>query len=452
MHELNNKRVINGWAMYDWANSAYSLTITSAIFPVYYSTVSKNANLQLFGHKLETAAAFSYTISFAFLIVSILTPVLSGIADFSGIKKKMMAFFVLLGSVSCSLMWWFDSHNIQLGLLLFGLAAIGYAGSIVFYNAFLPEISTEDQYDKVSAKGFAYGYIGSVILLIVNLILIQFPSIFFDIDGYANQLISSQKIDQVAAHELSISHFQGVASRLAFVSVGIWWFMFSRITFKRLPKETPASKVDRGILTGGYHQLKQVFNEVKENRTIKMYLISFFFTAMGLQTVMYVAAIFGEYELHLETGKLIGTILIIQLVAIIGAKGFAFASSKFGNIKTLIFCIFIWALICIGAYLIQNEIHFYILATIVGLVMGGSQSLFRSTFAKIIPDDTKNHASYFSFYDVCEKLAIVCGTFSFGLLNDLTGNMRTATLMLALYFIIGIVFISRIRNFTIHLG
>ena len=453
--------------MYDWANSVFSLTIATAIFPPYYEAMSKKAAiamgssvdgpyyLQLLGHPILSSALYSYCLSFSFLLVTLLTPLLSGIADARGNKKTFLKFFCYMGSSACVLMYFFTDSTLYYGLALFIISLVGFAGSIVYYNAFLPEITTEDQFDRVSAKGFSLGYFGSVLLLIFDLILIMKPEWFFPVQSKAQHLlVLSPSLTLEEAWTQAKGYYEGIASRLAFVSVGVWWAGWAQIPFKHLPNGKTISKKLVKPLARGFEELKKVWHEINKNNKhshIKRYLIGSFFISMGVQTVMYVATLFGSQELHLKTSQLIGTVLIIQLIAIAGAWIFSRISERIGNIYTLIIMISIWILICAIAYNITTATAFYGLAAIVGFVMGGIQSLFRSTYAKIIPDETPNHASYFSFYDVCEKLAIVVGTFSYGFLLQLTGNMRASILALALFFIIGLIFIARIKNFkTLH--
>lgn len=460
--ELNNKKVINSWAMYDWANSVFSLTIATAIFPPYFESISKAAAIasgsnpngpfyiEFAGMKIVNTALYSYSLSIGFLLVTIFSPILSGIADARRNKKSFLKFFCYIGSLSCTLMYFFDSSTVSLGIILFIISLWGFGGSIVFYNAFLPEISSEDQMDKVSARGFSMGYIGSVILLIINLITIMFPQWFFPVKEKAAELMTSKLLGNNQALEEAKNYYVGLASRISFVSVGLWWAGFAQITFKNLPEAALKKKYEGNIFTKGFEEIKKVWIEIQstvEHGKIRRYLWGFFFVSMGLQTVMYVASLFGSQELHLPTQDLIITILIIQLIAILGAWSFARLSARIGNIHTLIIMIIVWILICGIAYSIKTAMEFYILGALVGIVMGGIQSLFRSTYAKLIPHETVDHASYFSFFDVCEKLAIVIGTFSYGLLLDITGNMRASVLALTVFFVIGLFFIARIKNF-----
>lgn len=460
---LNNKKTINAWVMYDWANSVFSLTIATAIFPPYFEAISKKAAiaagsspegpyyLDVFGHKLANTALYSYALSFGFLLVTFLSPLLSGIADARGNKKTFLKLFCYMGAAACALMFFFTPATLYLGVVLFIISLVGFGGSIVYYNAFLPEITTEDNFDRVSARGFSMGYIGSVILLLINLVMIMFPGLLFPVEGKAQELMAqTQGLTMEDAMQQAKGYYEGIASRLSFVSVGLWWAGFAQIPFKCLPDGRVTTEKMSKPFAKGFDELKKVWREIKHTNSqnhIKRYLWGFFFTSMGLQTVMYVATIFGSQELKLKTQDLIITVLIIQLIAVVGAWLFSRISSLIGNIYTLLIMILIWILICGIAYNIVTANQFYGLAVLVGFVMGGIQSMFRSTYAKIIPENTPNHASYFSFYDVCEKLAIVIGTFSYGLLLQLTGNMRASILALALYFVIGLFFIVRIKNF-----
>ena len=416
----NKKKVQNAWAMYDWANSVYSLVITSTIFPVYYNSVTKGMDdsdiVSFFGFEIINTVLYSYSISFSFLIIAIISPLLSGMADSSGKKLEFMKFFAYLGSAACVGLYFFDASNVEWGILCSITASIGYAGSIVFYNAYLPEISEEKDYDLLSAKGFALGYVGSVILLVVNLLMIQMPHIFGIPDG-------------------------GVAARLSFLITGIWWAGFSQIPFRILPKNPYNRKLKKELLFHGYQEIRKVFFQIREIKVMNRFLASFFFYSMGVQTTMYLAATFGDKELGLPGDQLIMTVLIIQFVAIIGSYLFAFISKKYGNKVSLVIMVLIWTGICAAAYYVYTVYEFFALAFVVGMVMGGIQSLSRSTYSKLIPRNTTDHASFFSFYDVTEKMAIVLGTFSYGVIEQLTGNMRNSTLSLGIFFLVGLGFL-----------
>ncbi len=422
--ELNNPKTINAWCMYDWANSVYSLVITSAIFPVYYKAVAVTGdgdNVQFLGFTISNSVLYSYALSFSFLVVAAMLPLLSGVADYAGKKKMFMKVFVSIGSLSCMGLFFFkDINSLEWGIFCSIMASIGYSGSLVFYNAFLPEIVTEDQFDRISARGYSMGYYGSVILMVLCMAIILNSSSF----GFASE---------------------GQATRFTFLLVGLWWIGFSTITFNVLPENPYGRKPAGKIWTKGYQEVLQVWRSLSHSPDLKKFLTAFFFYNMGVQTVMYLATLFGTDVLHLDTGRLIGTILVIQLVASAGAWFFARVSQSKGNKNALGIMILIWIGVCIAAYAITTELQFYIIATVVGIVMGGIQSLSRATYSKLIPENTMDHASFFSFFDVTYNLSIVLGTFSFGLINQLTGSMRNSALALGVYFIIGLVVLMRIK-------
>ena len=419
---MNNPKVLRAWAFYDWANSVHSLTITSAIFPIYFPIAAVMANnskeINFFGLELVNTAVFSYTISAAFLLLAILMPVLSGIADYQGTRKGFMKFFCYLGSISCMMLFFFEKGNYYIGTFGFLFSIIGWGGSMVFYNSFLPQIATPDRFDELSARGFTYGYIGSVILLLQNLSMVLMPQWYGNISG-------------------------DLASRISFLSVGVWWFVFSQIPFHYLP-ESKTNAEKENIWLGGWKELSHVYGEIKQNETIRSFLSSFFLFNLGAQTVMYLGALFGSEELHLPTDALIITILLIQLIAIPGAYFCAKLSSKIGNIQGLFLIVCVWILICGFAYTVKNQMNFYLLASGIGFVMGGIQSMSRATFAKLCPSGEKDTASYFSFYDVCDRLSTVLGTFIFGLIIQLTGNMRNGILVLGVVFILSLYFLAKI--------
>lgn len=426
MHPLlNDPKTIRAWYMYDWANSVYALVITSAIFPVYYksvTTVAGNDRVPFFGSDIQNSNLYSYALSLSFLIVAAIIPLLSGMADYSGNKNNFMKFFVWMGALSCMGLFFFtgiDTLWIGIGFSIF--ASIGYSGSLVFYDAFLPEVVTADRYDVTSARGYAMGYYGSVLMMVLSLLLIMNAQRL----GFENE---------------------GEATRVCFLMVGAWWIGFSLIPFRFLPKNPFGRKPSGNVWTKGYAEVRKVWQSLSAQKDLKRFLTAYFFYNMGVQTVMYLAALFGTDVLALADHELIATILIIQLVGAAGAYLFAKLSVARGNKISLMTMILIWIGICITAYFITSEFEFYILAVVVGLVMGGIQSLSRATYSKLIPQNTIDHASYFSFYDVTYNLSIVFGTFSYGLINQLTGSMRYSALGLAFYFVIGMAFLLRIKS------
>jgi MFS transporter, UMF1 family len=409
MQTASNK-VINGWAMYDWANSVYNLVITTTFFPAYYAAVTSLVNfpdgIVFLGRHFVNTELKDYVLAVGFLLIAILSPILSSIADYKGNKKSFMRFFCYLGATSCSLLFFFDQSNITLGLMCFMFAGIGFYGSQVFYNSYLPEIAAEEDRDRISARGYSMGYIGSVLMQLV---------------GFGLVIGMSDKT---------------MALKITFLLVGIWWVGFAQITFKALPN-TPKSerKTKKHVLVNGFHELKIVWEQVVHMPILKRFLAAFFFYSMGVQTVMLVAIDFGIKELKLPDQQLIITAVIIQIVAIVGAIGMSKLSARFGNINVLILTVLLWIGVCIAGYFITTETHFYIIASLVGLVMGGIQSLSRSTYSKLMPE-TRDTASFFSFYDVTEKLAIVIGLFTFGFIEGIS-SIRNSILSLVIFFILG---------------
>ena len=431
--EKGNSKLLNAWAFYDWANSVYSLVIASAIFPIFYGALFKikgSLYIDVFGTTLKSTALISFVTAAAFLLVAIISPLLSGIADFVGNKKNFMKFFCYLGAVSCMSLFWFSLENIYWSLLAYFLGLVGFWGSLVFYNSYLPDIAFPEQQDNISAKGFSLGYIGSVILLIVNLAMVMKPELF-GISGTSGE--AKMK-----------------AMRYSFITVGVWWILFSQYTYYYLPKGNKGQKVTKSILFNGFRELQKVWSLLGENLKLKRFLGSFFVYGMAVQTVMIVAVYFGEQEIlwasdSEKTTGLIISILVIQLVAILGAIITSKASAKFGNIVTLIFLNCIWALLCVIAFFVTTPIEFYLTAGFVGLVMGGIQALSRSTYSKFLPE-TNDTASFFSFYDVTEKIGIVIGMCLYGIIDQVTGSPRYSIIFLCFFFITGLLLLLRVRK------
>jgi len=409
------KKVVTGWAMYDWANSVYNLVITTTFFPAYYAAVTSTDNfpngVPFLGRNFVNTELKNYVLAFGFLLIAIFSPILSSIADYKGNKKNFMRFFCYMGAAACSLMFFFDKDHVTLGLMCFMFAGIGFYGSQVFYNSYLPDIAAEVDRDRISAKGYTFGYIGSVLMQMIGFALVM------------------------------LMDDQGLALKITFLLVGLWWIGFAQIPFNILPISKKSERqLKKHVLVNGFHELKLVWNQLIQMPVMKRFLIAFFFYSMGVQTVMLVAIDFGIKILKLPDDRLIITAVIIQLVAIIGAITMSRLSDKYGNIRVLIFTVLLWVGVCITGYFIQTEIHFYILAALVGLVMGGIQSLSRSTYSKLMPE-TKDTTSFFSFYDVTEKLAIVIGLFAFGFIEGITGNMRNSILALIIFFLLGLIWL-----------
>lgn len=453
-----DKRIIRGWVMYDWANSVYNLVISSAIFPIFYDTVTTNqfksehgysmtedlpkdvnVTVDFFGWEVSNSALMSFVLSASFLVVTFLSPFLSGIADYRGNKKRFLQFFCYLGATACISLFFFNdllvSGWLEVGLLSLFIASIGFWNSLVFYNSYLPEIAEPSQHDKISARGFSMGYFGSMLLLVICLLLMKIPALTF---GY---------FDKTDTDEI-----EGLPAKYCFILVGIWWIFFSQFTYRVLPNVLSNRVKEKGYIWKGFRELKKVFVEFRHTFRLKRYLAAFFFFNTGVQTVMLMATFFAKKEIlwpvNPETGKsddsgLIIAILLIQLLGAAGAFLMSRLSGKIGNIKTLGVSIVIWLGVCAGAFVIKTPVQFYILACVVGLVMGGVQAMARSTYSKFLPE-TEDHASYFSFYDATEKIGIVCGTLFFGVMEVLFDNMRFSVLSVAFFFVMGLLMLFRV--------
>ncbi|WP_312901151.1 MFS transporter [Chryseobacterium taichungense] len=491
----NNPKIMKAWAVYDWANSVYSLVITSTIFPIYYSILTtayeKKEYVQetksyidvpvrhmitIFGKEYQPDAVYGYSLTISFFIVVLLSPFLSSLADTIGNKKSFLQFFCYLGATSCmGLAMFTGMHNVFLGLLFSITASVGFWGSLVFYNSFLPDIATRDKQDALSAKGYVYGYIGSVVLVIICLVLIQ--------------VVAKGNPEK-----------QLLFTRVSFLLTGAWWFGFSQYTFKHLPQFGDVKeKLPKDLVLlnyknifkkheeqGGFFEVlkdnlcfykdigKESFNELfkvgKElfkHRNLKFFLSSFFFYSVGMQTIFLMATLFGKSEINLPQDKLIGTLLVIQIEAIIGAVIFSRLSRKIGNKNVISIAVILWIVACIWAYFLNKEnptveYQFYGVAAVVGLVMGGLQAMSRSTYSKLLPENSMENTTFFSFYDVLEKIAIIVGTFVFALFIDKydslkeifakidiilpsASGMRFAAFSMAIFFFVGLILIRFLK-------
>ena len=409
--ELHNKRVQNAWALYDWANSVYSLVITTAIFPIFYNSItattladgSKSDKVMFFGSEFINTQLYSYVLAASFVIVIIASPLLSGMADYAGKKLFFMKIFCYVGSASCASMYFFDATKLEWSMLSLFLANIGFWGSLGFYNAYLPEIAPREEHDRLGARGYIMGYAGSLLLLLVCLGVIM---------GIGNHL-----------------------TKWSFVLVGVWWVLWAQIPFRRLPANPFNRQWESGnIFLHGFRELRVVAADLRNRPTLKRYLIGFFIISMAIQTIMLMASSFGIKEAGLTGSELIVAIIAVQLLAIPGAWLVAWLSGRIGNIRTLILCILVWVGVCIYAWaFVTGKMGFYVAAGFIGFMMGGTQSLNRSTYAKLLPD-TEDHASYFSFYEVLEKGGLIIGMFSWGYIEGFTGSMRSSILALILFF------------------
>ena len=423
--------------MYDWANSVYSLTITSAVFPIFYAAITHSGDQDLVFAKygLPAQSLYSYALSAGFLLVALISPILSGIADSTGQKKAFLKGFCYLGAASCVGLFFFSLDNLWPGLVLVMLACAGFSGSLVFYDAFLPEIAEKKDHDRISARGYTMGYLGSVLLLIINLAMVMKPELF------------------------GIPDRDGLPARITFITVGLWWAGFAQLAFRVLPDDQYGRKPQGNVIANGYRELRKTWQELQSTKRLNSYLMAFFVLNMGIQTVMYLAVTFAKEEVKdvdaagnvvpIGDASLIISILLIQLVAVAGALLFVWLSKRFGNIGALMIGASVWIVICVVAYNIQWAHEFYLLACGVGMVMGGSQALSRSTYSKFLPE-TIDHASYFSFYDVSYYVSTVLGTFAYGLVYQLTGDLRNTVIIIGTFFVVGLVLLFMVPKHEVE--
>ena len=412
----NDKKIVTGWAFYDWANSAFNLVISTAVFPPFFVVMAPET-FRIFGGDLARDSVYSFSISIAYLLIALLLPFLSGIADYSGRRKSFLKFFTFLGAFGCIALFFFDSQDRSVfALTAYIIGTVGFGSSLVFYNSYLPDIATDDQHDKVSAKGYAYGYVGSVILLVAILGMIQY-------------------------HEALGFESEQLPIRIGFLLVGVWWIGFAMIPFSRLPSDL-SKKVDSKVFFRGFEEVLVVGKKLLLQKSKVLFLTSYFFYIAGVNIVILLASLFAKVELEFGSSELIALILLLQFLAGIGAFLFAFVSDKFGNKVSLMIQLVIWIIICIAAFFVVDKMMFYIISIFVGLVFGGIQSLSRSTYSKMIDDPDVPLTTYFSFYQVLTFLSIVMGTLLFGGISQLTGNLRHPVLFTTVFFILGLIFLA----------
>ncbi len=417
----NDPRTLQGWALFDWANSAYALTIAVAVFPAYFEEVT-DAVIVWGGRPWYNTTLFAMAVAGSYFLIALMSPFLSGVADYSGRKKVFLRFFTWVGAVGCMALYFFpDGGGVGFGLGAFMLATLGFAGSLVFYHAYLPEIATPDQYNRVSAKGFAYGYAGSVLLLMINLAVILRPAWF----------------------GLPVTDTT-LPARLSFLSVGLWWIFFARMSIRRLPPDRPV-QVGPAVLAKGWGALRSVWREARQDPNILYFLLAFFCYSAGVQTILSLASLFAKVEVGMDTAELILVILLLQFLGLAGAFLFARLCDRIGNKRGMSWMLVFWTLLCGAGYFVYDKWQFYLLAVGVGLVMGGVQSQSRATYAKLLPERTKEATSFFSFYDVLEKSATAVGSFSFAFTGELMGGMRPSVLALGFFFLLGIAFLRKVR-------
>lgn len=425
MLKKKDSQTINAWCWYDWANSSYSLVITSAIFPSYFLSLDMAGNGTAWWQKISNSVLYAYMYSFASLFLLFLSPLFGSVADYAGRKKFFMTVFSGIGATSCAMLYFSTTHQILLTGVLFIISSVCYSLGVVFYNAYIPEIAGPEQYDRVSARGFAWGYLGGMIALVISLLIIQFAATI----GFSPEQISA-----------------AIPVRLSFVFIGIWWLLFAAYSLKGLPPDKQHHVISFKIIVQSYARIVQAFRQARKHRIIALFLLAFFFYDMGVTTIMGMSSVFATKTLNLATAHLIGVILVLQLLAIAGSYVFVWVSKKFSNLMAVKISVLFWVIICFIGYSVQNTTQFYIMACLVGLVMGGTQAMSRSLFATLIQTEQDEYATWFSLYDVLDKIGVVIGTFLFGLIEYMTGSMRSSVATLSLFFIVGFIFLQLINK------
>ena len=410
--------------MYDWANSAFATSILAAILPVYFATLVPEEGIAVQWGTLKittrASALWAYGVSFSFFVTALTAPILGALADFSGTKKKFLFVFTYFGATLASLLYFVRSGDYWLCLGLFIAANIGFAGSITFYNAFLPEVATEKKMDWVSGKGYAFGYIGGGLLLAIHMLIINY-------------------------HECLGIPDRALSIRISLSSVGIWWGLFAIPLFLWVPeiKRPHDQRQKFSYFTYGFIRFFRTLRSFRNYQDLLWFLVAFLIYNDGIQTVIAMAAIFGKTALGLDTGTLIGTLLMTQFVAFPGALMFAKLSQRIQPKGAIIVTLMLWIGIVTYAYFLRSAIEFWILGGVVGLVLGGSQAISRSLYAQLIPRDRP--AEFFGFFSISAKFASIFGPLIFGLITDLSENPRSAIVSLVLFFVVGMVLLSRVN-------
>lgn len=410
--ERQRKRAINAWVMYDWANSAFATTIMAAVLPVYYASV---AGSTLPGN-LATVY-WAYTTSISLLVAAVLSPILGAIADYRGIKKRFLAIFMLIGVAGTALLFFVRTGDWLQASLYFVIGELGFAGSLVFYDSLLPHIARPEELDQVSSRGYAMGYLGGGLLLAINLAMIM----------------------------LAPSELTELMTRLSFLSVALWWFVFS-IPVLRLvsepPRRTLTGESGRSAISVSFTRLAHTFRDIRRYRDLFLFLIAFWLYNDGIGTIIKMATIYGA-EIGIGQTTLIGTLLMVQFVGIPFTFLFGWLAKRIGTKPSIYLALLVYTVICIVGYFMSQEWHFWALGVAVATVQGGSQALSRGLFSRLVPKSKS--AEFFGFFSVSEKFAGIIGPFIFGLVGQLVGNSRLAIVSLIVFFAVGATILSRVN-------
>jgi len=416
MEEKLHKRAINSWAMYDWANSAFATTVMAAVLPVYFSNVAAKG----LGEHTVTAY-WAYTTTIALLFVAVISPILGTMADFQGLKKRYLTFFILLGVTGTALLYFVGEGNWLMASIIFIFASIGFSGSLVFYDSLLPHVARPDEIDQVSTRGYAFGYLGGGLLLAINLAMIMIVPKF-------NPALTSSFM-----------------TRLSFLTVAVWWLGFSipiLLNVKEPPRRILASETNEtNPFMASFSRLSHTFGQLKKYRQLMLFIVAFWLYNNGIGTIIYMASIYGK-ELKFSDVTVIGTLLMVQFVAMPFAFLFGWLAKKIGTKQSIYLSLCIYTAIAIGGYFMYKEIHFWMLGFAVATVQGGSQALSRSLIGRMMPKSQS--AEFYSFFGISEKIAGVIGPLVFGLSSQYLGGGRVGIVSLIIFFFAGAAVLSRV--------
>ncbi len=409
--------VQRAWAWYDWANSAYFTTVITAVFPSFFATYAA-VGLE----PAQATARFAMLTTVSIATVAVTSPVLGALADLSGIRKRLLAVFMMIGVTACAAMTLIGQGDVGLASALFFIGNIGVSGSLVFYDSLLPHVARPDETDRVSAAGFALGYVGGGLLLLLNLAWILSPSTF----GFADT---------------------AAATKASFLSVAIWWALFSIPLFRGVPEPASATSGPRpsglAAITGSFRQLASTFQHIRRYRNASLLFIAMLLYQDGIQTIIRMAAVYGA-EIGIDTTSQIAAFVMVQFLGIPFAFAFGWLGSRIGTKRAIFIALAVYSLATILGYFMTTVTHFFILAALVATVQGGSQALSRSLFARLIPPERSSE--FFGFFAVAERFATILGPLVFTLSIAVTGSSRTAILAILIFFVAGAWVLSKVEE------
>ncbi len=404
--DKERQKIIRSWKMYDWANSAFATTVMAAVLPEFYSSVA-GATLG----KTTATSYWGYSNMIAMLMIALTAPILGAIADHSVAKKKFLGLFALVGVLATSLLICIGSGMWFYASLLYIFGRIGFGGGNIFYDSLLPHVARADEIDNVSAGGYAYGYLGGGILLAINLLMILKPAFFGIPDAEWG-------------------------SRISFITVGIWWAIFSIPIFKNVsePRTIISKDESPNPFLAGYKRVKKTFKDIKKFKELAKFLVAFWIYNDGVGTIIIMAVIFGA-EIGIGRTHLIGAILLVQFLGFPFTLIFGRLPKRIGTKNSILIALGVYSIIAVLGYFMRAPLHFWLLAVLVSLVQGGTQALSRSMYGSMSPPSKS--AEFFGFYNVSSKFAGIVGPFLFGIVGQLTGTSRISIVAIVLFFVIG---------------